>query len=317
MADPSARLPEAIVICTRNRPSDLRTTLQSIAQIQGNLPRRLLVIDASRSEVRATNQTIVRQFEIDSWEHCPYDRDPSLARQRNYGMDRLPPSVEIVHFIDDDVTVRSGYFDHVSAVFREHPKVGGVGGVIVEPTKRSSQQTITERARRLFLLSHDTPGRVLQSGCTTTAQHPTAGENIYLRDTEWLSGCSSSYRRSLLDRHRFDESLTGYSMLEDLDLSYRIGNDARLVVQPQARLKHRRSEKNRYDVEQFAYALTIHRRWFIEKHFDDTTSRLAYWWSLAGRLLAVSKFGNPRHRAAFKGLIRGIHTVWTRDHPLL
>lgn len=106
-------------------------------------------------------------------------------------------------------------------------------------------------------------------------------------------------------------------MLEDRDLSYRIGQEARLVVQPQARLYHRRSSRNRYDTERHVYSRVVHRRWFIDKHFAGPIPRLAFWWSLLGRFLATAISSDPDRDAALRGLRRGIRTVWTRSHSLL
>ena len=312
----SSQTSEIIVVCTRNRPSHLRTTLKSVAQATDSVPRTLLVIDASDDPQHEYNRKTIRDVGDESWSHDRYDDVPSLARQRNYALDQLPETVDIVHFIDDDVTVDPAYFDALSNVFSNHPDVVGAGGTISEPENHPSSP-LRETVRRLFLLSHTEPGRVLASGSTTHAQHCIPDEQRGLRETEWLSGCSCSYRRAVLDATRFDERLVGYSMLEDLDLSYRISRDAPLVVQPRAQLFHRRSSLNRPDVEQYSRALTVHRRWFVEKHFDSVRSRGAYWWSVLGRLLAVSLSRRPHRTAALRGLLRGIRTVWTRNDSLL
>ena len=306
---------KVIVLCTRNRPEALAETLDGIAAHPPRAPAGLLVIDASDDPSLQQNQDRVDTFAACPSVHVPYTDTPSLPRQRNHALDRLPPSVEIVHFIDDDVTVQDGYFDALSRVLYAHPDVGGVGGVITE-SNVDVPAASPSRLRRLFLLDHAEPGRVLPSGCASAAQTP-ALPATGPRATEWLSGCSSSYRRSLLDRHRFEPALTGYAMLEDLDLSYRVGQDARLMVEPAARLVHRRAPRNRWDAERYAHALTVHRRWFVEKHFGGASSRAAYWWSLVGRLLAVATSSDPQRDAALRGLLRGIRTVWTRDHPLL
>jgi Predicted glycosyltransferases len=310
--DPS----EAIVICTRNRPGELEQTLDSIAAHPPPATPLLAVMDASDEKQRRRTRTLVDTFDALQSVHWPYTDPPSLARQRNAALDRLPASVEIVHFIDDDVTVQSNYFEALSAVLRTNADVGGVGGVVAEPTQKTSSPD-AGGLRRLFLLSHPVAGRVLSSGYATNAQHPRATGRSTLRETEWLSGCSSSYRRQLLEQHRFDEALTGYSMLEDLDLSYRIHQQARLVVHPEARLIHRRTPRNRFDAERYGHALTVHRRWFMEKHFGDPGAHLAYWWSLVGRLLAILASSNDHSAAALRGLLRGIQTVLTRNHPLL
>lgn len=304
---------EAVVICTRNRPGELEQTLGSIAAHPPPTDLLLAVVDASDTSQQARTRSLVDDFDTLPSVHWPYTDTPSLARQRNAAIDRLPASVEIVHFIDDDVTVHPGYFEALSAVLRTEPDMGGAGGVIVEPSDDSSDRC--KWLRRFFFLGHPEPGRVLPSGYATSAQHPTPSSESGLQETEWLSGCSSSYRRFFLDQHRFDKNLTGYSMLEDLDLSYRVHRQARLVVQPKARLTHRRSTRNRFDTERYNHALTVHRRWFVEKHFDPPYP--AYWWSLVGRLSAILTSSGPHRTAALQGLVRGVRTVLSRNHPLL
>ena len=306
---------DAVVICTRNRPVPLRRTLNSIAAHPPDIDLQLVVVDASDARQQARTRRLVESFALRPSTYLPYTDAPSSARQRNAGLDLLSPSVEIVHFIDDDVTVHSGYFETLSETLRGRPNVGGVGGVVLEPSSTNSSARAAW-LRYLFLLSHPEPGRVLPSGIATSAQHHIADASSGLRTTAWLSGCAS-YRRPLLEQHRFDRALTGYSMLEDLDLSYRIHQQTRLVVQPRARLTHRRASRNRLDAERYSYALTVHRRWFVEKHFAASSARLAYWWGLVGQLLAILTSSSPSRPAALRGLIRGVRTVLARDHPLL
>ncbi|MCS3861697.1 GT2 family glycosyltransferase [Salinibacter ruber] len=308
---------EAVVICTRNRPVDLARTLKSVAEQCRAHDRPVVVVDGSDRDDAERTAGVVQ-----SWgdEELPFSYHrhsgrPAGTRQRNVGVDLLPETVRIVHFIDDDVTVHPGYFEALSAVLRTEPNVGGVGGIVLEPSE-GTPSTRRKRLQSLFLLRSAEDGRVLPSGCTTSAQQPIQNDTSGLRDTEWLNGCSS-YRRSVLEQHRFDEVLTGYSMLEDLDLSYRIHHQMRLVVQPEARLTHRRSSCCRLDPERYNRALTVHRRWFIEKHFDSVSSRLAYWWGLAGRFLAITASSDPRRIAACRGFLQGLRVVLARDHPLL
>ena len=106
-------------------------------------------------------------------------------------------------------------------------------------------------------------------------------------------------------------------MLEDLDLSYRIGRDTQLSVVPDATLIHRRSPKNRLDAAQYHTALILHRRWFVEKHFASTSARLAYWWSTFGLALGLLVSSTSSSFTGLRGLLRGAWTVWWGSHPLL
>jgi hypothetical protein len=59
------------------------------------------------------------------------------------------------------------------------------------------------------------------------------------------------------------------------------------------------------------------RYWFIEKNLDHPSNRLAFWWSVVGQFVALVLSSNTDSDAALQGLLRGIRTVLTRDHPLL
>ena len=108
----------------------------------------LIVVDASDADIRAENRRTVNSVETILSVHWPYTETPSSARQRNTALDRLPPSVEVVHFIDDDVTVHEDYFDTLSDVLPGHPKVGGVGGRIHQPKALPTQPSEPRRLGR-------------------------------------------------------------------------------------------------------------------------------------------------------------------------
>lgn len=307
----------AVVICTRDRADDLRRTL---ASIEAHPPPSGLacVMDASTGAVAAANARTVAAVTGLAAVHWTYDAAPSLSRQRNAALDRLPASVDVVHFVDDDVTVRPGYFERLEGALRDRPALGGVGGVIVEPdVPRPADRTAW--ARRLFLLDAATPGRVLPSGHTSTAQRLAFGDaaDAPLLPTDWLVGCSCSFRRSVLDAVRFDPALTGYSMLEDLDLSVRVGRRAELAVVPGAQLVHHRSPANRLSREREAEARIVHQRWFVEKNGTHPLRHLAYWWSVLGLLLAPTLASHPNALGVFRARLRGVATVLRRDHRLL
>ncbi len=304
---------EAVIICTRNRPEFLESTLQSIHSHENADCRLMIVVDASDPSTRRANQSILETVTCFG-RHITYAGEPSLARQRNHAVERLPESIEIVHFMDDDVTVCADYFDAIRGFLQSNPAAGGAGGIIHEPAAPSSSHP--RLLKRLFLLDSSRCGRVLPSGQTTSAQTPSPSSPSVMQ-TEWLSGCSCSFRRSLLEEHRFDNSLEGYSMLEDLDLSYRISRVAPLYVVPEARLVHHRSPVNRKDAEDYMYHQIVHRRWFVEKNLGRAFHRAAFWWATLGQALATRSSSRPEARAAYQGLRRGVRTVLRRDHPLL
>ncbi|RMF60317.1 MAG: hypothetical protein D6746_07025, partial [Bacteroidetes bacterium] len=258
------------------------------------------------------NAAAVEAFTAAPIHYLLFPGTPSLARQRNVALDALPDTLDIVHFLDDDVTVHPGYFRALHAVFEDDPSVGGAGGRILQAGTDPERRGLWWR--RLFLLDHPAPGRVLCSGATTPAQ---ALPLTTRTPVEWLSGCSCAFRRSLLAWHRFDPALEGYSLDEDLDFSYRIGRTARLVVEPAAVLTHHVTPGGRGDASRLAHDAIVHRYWFLEKNLRSPWRRPAFWWSVLGRLLAAGASRSPQAHHVLRARLRAVGTVLRRAHPLL
>lgn len=307
---------EAVVICTRNRPGELAQTLQSVAAQPGTGTRPVLVVDGSDSEESDRTARVVedcRREELPFYYHR-YSGAPAGTRQRNAGVDLLPPSVDVVHFLDDDVTVKEQYFEKLSNALAQHPPLLGVGGIIKDPTHGSPRPSI-HLGHRLFLLRTDHPSRVLPSGHVTPAWPL---PNRPLQSAEWLATGASSYRRAVFDRHRFDPAVAGQSpRLEDLDFSFRVSQDGPLAVVPDAECIHRTAATDRRNNAAIARERVARRYWFVKKNLDHPFNRLAFWWSIVGRMLALAVSSHPESNAILRGLLRGIRTVLSRSHPLL
>lgn len=305
----------AVLICTRNRVEDLACTLSSIEAVERPPGMLIAIVDASDEEAAQANWSTVQQLTALNVEYYRFRGSPAGTRQRNYGIDRLPCSVRIVHLIDDDVTVLPGYFCRISRTLTRYPGIGGVGGFIVEQdsTKNGTRAARPHWLQRLFLLSSRKPGRVLPSGHTS----PVASSSEPRR-VEWLSSCASSYRRDVFDTYRFDPSVEGRSpRLEDLDFSYRVSQSWKLLAEPRARLIHRPSTSNRRDTESFAAESLARRYWFVEKNVRHAFRKPAFWWATFGHMLAATTSSRPEKWAVLRGLWHGVRTVWKRDHPLL
>jgi GT2 family glycosyltransferase len=307
----------AVVICTRNRAADLAATLPSVAA-QRPAPPLVLVMDASDAGEAARTKAAVAAHAGPSGRYVAYaGAVPSLARQRNAALDALPPSVEVVFFLDDDVTLQPGYFAAQRRYLAAHPGVGGIGGLEVLPSGAPVPAARTSWARQLlryaFLIDHPQPGRVLPSGFASSphrAPHATAPFEV-----DWLCGFSCGYRRTWLDRERFDERLEGYSHFEDRDLSLRLRPHTRLVVHPGARLVHRTSPVNRHDAARYATSGVTHLAWLVRKH--AALRRAAFWWAMAGSRLALLTTRHPARDEVLRGWQRGLRAVWRDEHPLL
>ena len=196
--------------------------------------RLVLVVDASDEASRPAVERVTGEAEGIQVTYVAFSGPPSLARPRNFGVDALPDHAEIVHFLDDDVTLEPGCLDRISATFSD-PRVGGVGGRVEVP---GAPAWTSSFLKRVFLLDTTRRGRVLVSGAGTPGQIEAEGDAF---ETEWLGGFCASYRKSVFQAYRCDPVLEGYSLDEDLDLSYRVGQAYKLMVQPSAVVNHHTS----------------------------------------------------------------------------
>ena len=316
MSDGFPPASDAVVICTRNRPRELKQTLRSVASQSGAEERLLLLIDGSDRDDAKRTADVVQSWRDEKlpFHYHRYSGTPAGTRQRNAGIDLLPESVDVIHFIDDDVTLQAGYFDALRGALNTHPHLFGVGGIITE-SEGSSPRPPVHWGHRLFFLRTDRPSCLLPSGQTTPAWPIGEGD---LQPAQWLSTCASSYRRRVFRTHRFDPEATGPSpRLEDLDFSFRVAQDGCLAVVPAAECVHHVSSRNRRSSAATTRERIARRYWFIEKNLDHPSNRLAFWWSVVGQFVALVLSSNTDSDAALQGLLRGIRTVLTRDHPLL
>jgi GT2 family glycosyltransferase len=304
----------AVVVCTRNRPGDLENTLRSVCLQSGISGAFILVVDASdpheRAEVTRIVQSLQRRAAV---RLLTFDGPPSLARQRNLALDHLPSSARCVHFLDDDVTLEAEYLARLNALLAENPQFAGAGGSVIDSGQQKSRSRIARTMLKFFLLDAGRPGAVLRSGATTPGQRASLSSRTTV---EWLGGCAAYPRRSV-ETARFETALLGYSLDEDLDFSYRAGRLGRLVVDPSAVLYHSRSAEGRLDAETGAFLSVVHRYWFMQKNCERPTWRIAWAWSMIGRLVIPLLSGHPDRWRVLRGRIRGMAAVVRRRHYLL
>jgi GT2 family glycosyltransferase len=295
-----------VVICTRNRSGELEKALADVRSIAPDL--EVLVADSSEPE----QKTDVRRVVTGTASCSLLDCTPGLARQRNQALEWIRDQragVQIVHFIDDDTEPERDYFAAVERAFATDPRLGGVGGVVLnQPFPRF------QIAKYLFALYSPRPGVVLRSGRSTIGHY----EGHEATQAEWLPGCAMSYRLDAIHAITFDNRLEGYSLGEDLYFSYALGRTHRLTIAKDARVIHHLSPVNRHSAERISRERIelLHR--FVRENRDRGLRLSAFWWSVVGE--AMLHFAHaigardPEALARARGVaIGGVHAL---RHPL-
>ncbi|NOX61870.1 MAG: glycosyltransferase family 2 protein [Chloroflexi bacterium] len=301
----------AVILCTRNRAHDLERCLRSLAA-QTRQPDELIVVDASddadsisqyaewvkalwgeRARVHWAETLSEGADEAIPGHQTPGPRlrvtllhtKPGLPAQRNLALDHAQS--DVVAFFDDDVELAEDYLQQLMAVYeRRWPEdVGGVMGS--DPGWRQSSRAV-HWLKRAFGLTHVRPQgervRVTASLGVTWVALPRREIPV-----EAMPGFCMSYRRSVLAKIRFDESLQGYADGEDVDVSWRVSRRHALWQTPAAQLAHHRSRAARAALRRRFYSRTRNERYLHGKLMPQSWPyRLAWWWSVLGRVLVAA-----------------------------
>jgi len=290
----------SVVICTMNRPRELRTAIASILQ-QDIMPLEVIVVDASGGAESGHVVKSLGESEMIGNGKRPrirYIAEPSwLTRQRNVGA--RAARGDVIQFIDDDIVLRPGYIRELLGVYATRPEVGGAMGIIEENASRKPGGTLLER---FFLQNRVFDGNMQPSGLPTWL-----ADAAEVTEVDHLNGCMS-FRREVLREFKSDEKIDGYGVMEDIDLSWRVGRKWTLVVVPQARMSHRPAPGGRISLEELLSTKVYNHYYLFRKNFaGGGCSHAGFWWGQFGFLVTTLKF--YRSFEAARGLIRGYRMI--------
>jgi glycosyltransferase involved in cell wall biosynthesis len=272
-------LAHSFVICTLNRPADLREAIESLFR-QSLLPFELVVVDASDNNA---TENLAREMAGSSPFPVNYMHTrPGLTYQRNRGIEAA--NGDIIHFIDDDVILEPNYLEVLDATFTDprNSHVAGAGGTITNIPRLPWFAVLLKRA---FMFNHNYgSGRLQPSG------YAAFGYNSNLRSpirVNILCGCCA-YIGEILKKYRFDENLPGYALQEDVDLSYRISRKHELLFVPTARLLHKQSPIARTKPAAYFFRYLYNHYYISMKNLPRTLDHIAaFWYSHAAATLGI------------------------------
>lgn len=228
----------SLVIATYERADELAITFAGI-ETQTRKPLEILVVDSSRDD-RA--RTVCEQWAARIPVRYIFSNARSAAKQRNEGADLVSQSSSVIGFMDDDITLRPDTCEKILTVFQHgiDQKTGGIS-VRIDDVHRPIPSRLTRLYYRIQAgYPHPTyGGRLFGPGinCLPTYLEP-AEQNGTLIPADWLNSGCVFYRREPFLRERFP-AFEGYSFMEDVHLSARIGKTHRLYFHTTATCGHR------------------------------------------------------------------------------
>lgn len=288
----------SVIIPTKYRPMDIAETVRSIFA-QSVLPDELIVVDQSPdAEIGGRLRAEVQQAADP--ERCGrillHLHDPSisgLSAARNRAIELAKGDVWL--FLDDDVLLEPGYIENILDVYRRYPTADGVSGVFTNypPPPAEFRAWV-----RIFL-----------TGPFQDERQPIYWNADRLRDSKPLpvgkfTGALMSFRADVIGDLRFDEKVHGP---DDADFCARLPRGSVLLVNPAARLFHKRSANGRshrhwieVDIERATYL-------FLSNWANGMANYWRFGWLMAGYCLAAAAAGAKRvSLVPLQGLLRGI-----------
>lgn len=290
----------SVIICTRNRLDDFRSTLASLMQ-QKRLPDELVVVDSSDTQALEEYLKSIKLPVKVQYIHSK----PGLTFQRNVGV--RSSQGDLLFFFDDDCELDVNYLAQIEAVFAKDMKgeIGAVGGRL---KNLLGDQPITlrfrlERAvfglvRLVFGLDDYGSGRFRLSGMPT---YPRAVMNA--KYFECLSGGLMAFRKDVFQKVAFDENLLGYGLMEDWSISKStLDAGYRIYYEPSASLVHKESPKNRLNYFRWAEMTVTNYDYLFRKNWSRDWCRWPfYYWALLG-LIVVNLHNMDALRGTFNGI---------------
>lgn len=272
------------VICTRNRPVDLRRSLLSLSW-QTTPCTRVVIVDDSDRETRAEIRRIVDESGLPA--SVLVKDTPGLTASRNLAIESVTD--DLILFLDDDVVLHPMYVARMVAAFTADPGLVGAGGSIDD-----DHDYELPWIRALLMVPGRKTGRVYRSGWSSQTPR---GRSL---PVEHLIGCNMAYRTSVVADRRFADGFRGYALGEDLEFSFRLHRDGhRLAVVGDARLWHLTADP-RHD-EAWGYREMIIRPMVAGERFH----RLAF--LVAATVFVVTNARRNRDRA--RGNLLGMADV--------
>ncbi|MGH8616784.1 MAG: glycosyltransferase family 2 protein [Burkholderiales bacterium] len=277
----------AFVVPTMDRPDDLRTMLTSLAA-QTRPVDQVIIVDASQPDVRAV---------CDEFATLPLDYvreyPPSLARQRNAGMQRVREGITLAGYLDDDIVLESEAIERMMAYW--DAAGDDLGGTAFSITNAPPARWT--RVKSLAGLDSPQPGRVLPSGCTSIL-----GCQPRDLDTDWLCGGATVWRREVVRDFPYDEWFKGTGYLEDVDYSFNVRSRYRLALVAGARVAHY-SRPVRPDRQALLGRWQIVNRMYLVRKYRARGLSVARAW--------LANFALPVLHAA-QALLKGDRDAWSR-----
>jgi glycosyltransferase involved in cell wall biosynthesis len=254
-------LPISAVVPTLNRRGLLKQMLESVAQ-QSMQPAEMIIVDASEAD---ETKRLCETLDIPGLSTKIVYRKATAtgaAAQRSQAI--AEATEETIWFLDDDVILEDDCLKHLWEALQSDTQLGGVNAMITNqryfPPGRVS--------RTVFRVLQGHHEESYAGKCIGPAFNLLPEDDEKLPacvPVEWLNTTCTLYRRAALPDPLFPAQFKGYSYLEDVALSLRVGQKWKLANARHARIFH---DTQPADYKKSAFAMA--RMELVNRHYVMT-----------------------------------------------
>ncbi len=228
-----------VIIPTLGRREIVGATICSLA-LRRTIPSVVIVVGVDEKDLPVLPKEL--PFEV----RLLISPTKGSAIQRNFGIEKLPSSIEFAAFLDDDMEVHDHYCEEIENVFQTAPEVAGFSGCII------ANGSIDRASARQLLDNHQ-----IAEGMPVFGFYPKRWPGFY--------GCAMNVRKRWLDREKFDEQLPLYAIGEDCELGFRLSRHGSVGGSARCPVVHLAVSSGRISEVGYGYAQIINFLYFANK----------------------------------------------------
>ena len=294
----------SLIVCTYKRPLPLLSLLNSVKQ-QTLYPNEILIIDGSTN---LDSEQIIKENVFENLKYYRVnDNNRGLTKQRNYGVNLVGASIDVVCFLDDDIILTNTYFEELIATYKTHDAIA-VGGYIINEVewKKTSSKVVSKmfyydgwmrseplrfKIRKvLHLLPDAQPGFLSSFSHGRSVSFLPPSGNVY--EVEQFMGGVSSYKKSVFKAIKFSNYFEGYGLYEDADFCIRLAKMGKLYLNTNAKLNHYHDDSGRPN--KFKYGkMVIRNGWYVWRvKYPNPSINERFKWNATLFLLTIIRFTN-------------------------
>lgn len=288
--------PISAVIATRDRAASLSRAFDSLLS-QEIVPAEFIVVDASGDDAtKNVTMKFAERLAVLATVRWLSADVPGAAPQRNQGV--ALATQPFVWFFDDDILFEPHCLSRMWRAIKSDSALGGVNAMIAN--QQYGEPGFVSRA--MFTLMHGRSERSFAGKVIGPAINLLPADSEDLDEVvpiEWLNTTCTIYRRQALPSPPFDSFFTGYSMMEDVALSLRVGKTWKLANARTARIFHdSQVDAHKPDVSALAAMELVNRSYVLTRVMAKTRIsdfiRLGMW-ELFGIVSSLTQKGGIRN----------------------